>query len=273
MIIFIVSAIVSYPVARILLNKKRQDKLISSVQEPNPSQPLFPPTTTSTSTPQYTLPTTTTEQVPVDPGTASLLAQSTKATQRTSVNVKDVQDSEGVVQEHDHHKTQRAEEYFVPLMIVTACSVAFAHGGNDVSNGIGPFFVVLTYYINGDIEEEGELPLYVPVIGGVAVVIGLSTWGYKVMNTIGAKITPLSFSQGFAAQFGTGISVLTATVGGLPISTTAVIVGSILGVGLVENRDKTNFGVVFKIVLGWIATLPIAATFAILVFVILRSSF
>eukprot|EP00298_Acanthocystis_sp_HF-20_P003361 c13725_g1_i1.p1 GENE.c13725_g1_i1~~c13725_g1_i1.p1 ORF type:complete len:472 (+),score=221.47 c13725_g1_i1:23-1438(+) len=171
-----------------------------------------------------------------------------------------------------HQEARTVSEFeFIPLMIVTACVVAFAHGGNDVANAIGPFFVVLTYSREGNIDNLGEVPIYVTIIGGIGVVIGLATWGYKVMETVGSKITPLTFSKGFAAQLGAGVSVLASTVLGLPISTTAVIVGSVMGVGLVEDRKSVNFRVIGNIIAGWITTLPVAALFSMAIFAFFRA--
>ncbi|EDQ92157.1 uncharacterized protein MONBRDRAFT_5896 [Monosiga brevicollis MX1] len=114
------------------------------------------------------------------------------------------------------------EAYFAPLTVASACTVAFAHGGNDVANALGPLSVVINFWRN-HLDSHLSLPFWVNFLGGVAIVAGLTTYGQRVMETVGSGITRLSFSKAFAAQFGASVSILTATVLGLPISTTAVL--------------------------------------------------
>lgn len=118
------------------------------------------------------------------------------------------------------------------------------------------------------------MPAYVNLIGGIAIVSGLATYGQKVMATVGGGITQLSFSKAFAAQFGASISILTATVLGLPISTTAVLVGCITGVGLTEgwSSNAVDFRLIGKIVLAWIITLPAAGITTGLLYLMLRNA-
>jgi phosphate/sulfate permease len=153
-----------------------------------------------------------------------------------------------------------AEVFFAPLCIISACAVAMAHGGNDVANALGPLAVVLNYNANG-LSEAKPMPSWINVIGGLGIVSGLATLGYKVMQTVGNKITQLSLSKAFSAQFGASVSILTATVIGLPISTTAVLVGCLTGVGMADGfrKDAVDLKLIGRIVLTWIVTLPVAA--------------
>ena len=101
--------------------------------------------------------------------------------------------------------------------------------------------VILQYQVDGSVDTDAGLPWYVAAVGGLAIVVGLATWGYRVMKTVGEKITPLSRAEAFSAQFGAAVSVLIATLMGLPISTTSVLIGSISGVGLVTHgRDGVD---------------------------------
>eukprot|EP00730_Choanoeca_flexa_P011287 TRINITY_DN24355_c0_g1_i1.p1 TRINITY_DN24355_c0_g1~~TRINITY_DN24355_c0_g1_i1.p1 ORF type:complete len:498 (+),score=87.66 TRINITY_DN24355_c0_g1_i1:88-1581(+) len=163
------------------------------------------------------------------------------------------------------------EVFFAPLVVTSACAVAFAHGGNDVANALGPLGVIINYQRN-DLATILPMPAYVNVIGGVAIVTGLATYGQKVMRTVGGGITQLSFSKAFSAQFGASVSILTATVIGLPISTTAVLVGCITGVGLTDGwrSDSVDFKLIGKIVMAWIITLPAAGITSGLIYLMLR---
>lgn len=164
-----------------------------------------------------------------------------------------------------------AEQRFMKLMIVTACVVAFAHGSNDVSNSIGPFGAILVAYGYVDSTPEGpKIPFWVLFAGGVGIVVGLATYGYRVMETIGSKIAKLTYARGFAAQVGTAVTVLTATQMGISVSTTHCLIGAISGVGLVEGRDKLNFKTLRHIVFSWIITIPAAAASSIVVLELVR---
>lgn len=166
-----------------------------------------------------------------------------------------------------------AERWFGPPMIMTACCVSFAHGGNDIANAIGPLTEILLYAGFGSLDSTNTSELwYVTPLGGVFLVLGLVLWGQNVMKTIGEKITRLTYSKGFAAQFGAAVAVLVATVMGLPISTTAVLVGAIAGVGFSEGANTVDTRLVGKIVIGWIVTLPIAGLFAAAIFAIARAA-
>ena len=170
-------------------------------------------------------------------------------------------------------KTPPAERYFVLPMVMTACSVAFAHGSNDVGNAIGPFSATLHIYTTGGMDGAAETPTIVTFCGGLGIVVGLAAFGRRVIETVGKKITPLTFSKGFAAQYGASLAVLICTAMGLPISTTSVLIGSIAGVGMASgNENSVDLNVIKRIVLGWFATLPAAGVVAATIFAICKAA-
>ena len=152
------------------------------------------------------------------------------------------------------------ERVFAVLMIFTACSMAFAHGSNDVANAVGPLAAVVSIVSSGgDIAAKATMPPWILLLGGGGIVVGLATYGYKVMGTIGRKITELTPSRGFAAELGAAATVVIASGTGLPISTTHTLVGAVLGVGLARGIGAINLRMVGSIFLSWLVTLPAGA--------------
>ncbi len=166
------------------------------------------------------------------------------------------------------------ERVFAVLMVFTACAMAFAHGSNDVANAIGPLAAIVSVVgSGGEIAAKSALPWWVLLLGGGGIVIGLATFGFKVMATIGKKITELTPSRGFAAELGAATTVVLASGTGLPISTTHTLVGAVLGVGLARGIGALNLGVISRIVLSWIITLPAGGLLAIMFFFMLKAVF
>ncbi|SRR5581483_1907322 len=165
------------------------------------------------------------------------------------------------------------EKMFVYLQILTACFVAFAHGANDVANAIGPVAAVLDVIKNGIVTEATTIPSWLLAFGGVGIVVGLATWGWRVIETIGKKITELTPTRGFCAEFGAAITILLASKLGMPVSTTHCLVGAILGVGMARGMRALNLNMIRDIVLSWIITLPASAAMCIAIFYILRAIF
>jgi PiT family inorganic phosphate transporter len=166
------------------------------------------------------------------------------------------------------------EKVFAVLMIFTACAMAFAHGSNDVANAIGPLAAVVSVIANnGEILAKSALPGWILVLGGAGIVIGLATYGYKVMGTIGKKITELTPSRGFAAEMAAATTVVIASGTGLPVSTTHTLVGAVLGVGLARGISALNLRVIGHIVTSWVITLPAGASLSILFFFIFKGIF
>lgn len=168
------------------------------------------------------------------------------------------------------------ERVFAVLMIFTACSMAFAHGASDVSNAVGPLAAVVgVIEAGGDMVIGGKSPVpgWVLLLGAVGIVIGLATYGWKVIATIGKGITELTPSRGFAAELATAGTVVTASGIGLPVSTTHTLVGAVLGIGLARGIGALNLSVVGKIISSWVITLPVGALLAIVYFEIMQLVF
>ncbi len=172
----------------------------------------------------------------------------------------------------DFHFTN-VEKVFGVLMIFTACAMAFAHGSNDVANAVGPLAAVVGIAQTGAVAAKTVMPAWILLLGGAGIVIGLVTYGHKVIATVGTGITELTPSRGFAATLGAATTVVIASGTGLPISTTHTLVGAVLGVGLARGIAALNMNVVRTIFLSWIVTLPAGAVLAIVFFYILKGIF
>ncbi len=156
----------------------------------------------------------------------------------------------------------RVELIFSRLQIMTACYVAFALGANDVANAIGPVAAAASVYQTGAVGTEVAIPIYLLLIGGIGIVIGMFTWGYKVIRTIGTKITHITNSRGFSIEFGAATSVLLASKLGMPVSTTHAVVGAVVGVGLARGLEAIDLSIIKKITITWVVTVPISAATA-----------
>ena len=175
--------------------------------------------------------------------------------------------------DRDFHFTN-VEKIFAVLMMFTACAMAFAHGSNDVANAIGPLAAVISIVDNGgEITQKSALPLWVLLLGGGGIVVGLVTYGHKVIATVGTNITELTPSSGFAATLAAATTVVLASRTGLPISTTHTLVGAVLGVGLARGIAALNLNVIRTIFMSWVITLPAGAILSIIFFFILRAIF
>ena len=162
-------------------------------------------------------------------------------------------------QEDPKHRFSRVEKIFVVLQILTACAIAFAHGSNDVANAIGPLAAISSAISGADLGGKASVSPWMLAIGGIGIVFGLATWGYRVMETVGKRITELTPSRGFAAQLAAATTIVVASRLGIPVSTTHTLVGAVLGVGLARGISALDMRVVGKIIASWVATLPIAA--------------
>ncbi len=175
--------------------------------------------------------------------------------------------------DRDFHFTN-VEKVFGVLMMVTACAMAFAHGSNDVANAIGPVAaVVSTVESHGVVAQNSPLAVWVLLLGAAGIVLGLMTYGHRVIATVGSGITELTPSRGFAATLAAASTVVIASGTGLPISTTHTLVGAVLGVGLARGIGALNMNVVRTIVVSWVVTLPAGALLSILFFFILKGVF
>jgi len=164
------------------------------------------------------------------------------------------------------------EKVFAVLMVFTACAMAFAHGSNDVANAIGPLAAIYSVVSSaGEIAAKATVPAWILLIGGIGIVIGLVTYGHRVIATVGTGITQLTPSRGFAATLAAATTVVVASGTGLPISTTHTLVGAILGVGLAVGRESLNYRQIGAIFMSWLVTLPAGAALSIFFFFIFRA--
>ena len=171
----------------------------------------------------------------------------------------------------DHPKG--AEEVFRRIQIGTSCYVALAQGANDVANAIGPLAVIYFLVKTGSVGSKVPVPAFLLVFGGVGIATGVAMAGYRVMDTLGRKITTLSNTRGFCVDFAAATTVLAASKMGLPVSTTHAAVGGVLGVGLARGLEAVNLMVVVRIIVYWVLTVPAAALTSLLIFKILYAIF
>jgi PiT family inorganic phosphate transporter len=167
----------------------------------------------------------------------------------------------------------RMEGVFATLLVISAAFLAFAHGANDTANAIGPLAAIISIVREGTLAAKAAVPTWLLVLGGVGIVIGLATWGYKVIETIGKKITALTPSRGFAANLGAAMTIVIASRLGFPISTTHTLVGAILGIGLARGIEHINLRMIRDIAISWIVTVPVGAILAVIFYYILRMIF
>jgi inorganic phosphate transporter, PiT family len=174
---------------------------------------------------------------------------------------------------HDDNSFDIVEKIFKVLQIFTAALMAFSHGANDVANAIGPLVAAVNLLKTGRISESSLIPYWALALGATGIIIGLATLGWKVIHTIGKKLTELTPSRGFVAEFGAAFTILIATRMGLPISTTHTLVGSVIGVGMARGLNAINLNTTRVIVISWIVTVPAGALLAVGIFHILRFFF
>ncbi|MDG1550885.1 MAG: DUF47 family protein [Candidatus Poseidoniaceae archaeon] len=173
--------------------------------------------------------------------------------------------------EEEHRGFRGVERIFVWLQIITAAYVAFAHGANDRSNAIGPMAAVWQV-LSSDSQQlldKAPIPIWLVLLGSAGIAIGVMTWGWRVMETIGKKITDITPTRGFAAEFGAATTILVFSMPFLavPVSTTHTLVGAVVGVGLAGGAKAVDFRVFGKIAMSWVASVPVAAFGAVVLFV------
>jgi PiT family inorganic phosphate transporter len=151
--------------------------------------------------------------------------------------------------------------------------MAFAHGSNDVANGIGPLAAVVSIVSTGEIAQKAALPIWILVLGGSGIVLGLATMGYRVMQTIGTCITALTPTRGFCATLAAASTVVLASRTGLPVSTKHIAVGAVIGVGLARGVGAIDLRVIAGIFASWLITLPVGAVLAAFFFFTLKGIF
>ena len=175
----------------------------------------------------------------------------------------------------DSTELRSVERIFVFLQVLTACFVAFSHGSNDVANAIGPMSAAYQAIDAGEVALQSGVPQWALALGGLGIVIGLATWGWRVIQTVGRRITELTPSRGFCAEFAAAITILLASVipFGFPVSTTHILVGAVLGVGLARGIGALNLRVMRDITASWAVTIPAGAGLAVFFYYVLRFLF
>ncbi len=175
--------------------------------------------------------------------------------------------------ERSSDEYKAVQRIFVYLQILSAGFVAFAHGANDVANAVGPLAAAISILNTNQVAMKSAVPMWVLGMGGVGIIIGLATWGWRVMITIGKKITELTPTRGFSAEFSAATTIVLASKLGLPISTTHTLVGAVLGVGLARGIGALNLRVVGDIIISWMVTIPAGAFGAIIFYYLLTAIF
>ena len=166
------------------------------------------------------------------------------------------------------------ERVFAPMIVFTACAMAFAHGSNDVANGVGPLAAVYGLVKSGgEVAQNLPMPFWILALGGIGIVLGLATYGYRVMRTIGGKITALTPTSGFCATVAAAITVVFASRTGMPVSTTHIAVGAVMGVGLARGFAALDLRVIGSIFASWVVTLPAGGLLAAAFFFMLKGIF
>ena len=160
-----------------------------------------------------------------------------------------------------------------PLQVLSASFQAFSHGANDVANAVGPVAAIVAIIQTHSVEMAVSIPIWLLLIGGAGLAFGIYGWGHRVMDTVGKKITSITPTRGFSAEFGTATTVLLCSRLGMPVSTTHVAVGNIIGVGLARGISAINLDVLKKIFSAWVISLPAAGFFSVVIYLILSFLF
>ncbi|MBW1818105.1 MAG: inorganic phosphate transporter [Deltaproteobacteria bacterium] len=163
-------------------------------------------------------------------------------------------------------ETEKVECVFSYLQIMTACYVAFAHGANDVANAVGPLAAIYSVVQTKTVAMQVQVPVWMLAIGGAAVGGGLMVMGTRVMQTIGKRITEITPVRGFCAEFGAATTILLCSRLGLPVSTTHVLVGSVIGIGFMRGMGVLDLRVVRNIFYSWFITLPLTIVLSMALF-------
>ncbi|MDO4606839.1 MAG: anion permease [Bowdeniella nasicola] len=157
------------------------------------------------------------------------------------------------------------------MQVFTAAAFAFSHGSNDIANAIGPFIAIIDVLRSGDIASKAAVPAPVLAAFGIALVVGLWFIGRNVIRTVGTSLTKMHPSSGFSAELSAAVVVMGASVFGLPVSSTHILIGAVLGIGVANHA--TNWALMRPIGLAWVITLPAAAIMAAGMFLGLQAVF
>uniref|UniRef100_A0A665WGK3 Phosphate transporter n=1 Tax=Echeneis naucrates TaxID=173247 RepID=A0A665WGK3_ECHNA len=166
--------------------------------------------------------------------------------------------------EEDHEEKDKPEVFqlFHFLQILTACFGSFAHGGNDVSNAIGPLVALWMIYDQGGVMQDAATPIWLLFYGGIGICFGLWVWGRRVIQTMGKDLTPITPSSGFTIELASALTVVLASNIGIPVSTTHCKVGSVVAVGWIRSKKAVDWRLFRNIFLAWFVTVPVAGLFS-----------
>ncbi|XP_076813750.1 sodium-dependent phosphate transporter 2-like isoform X2 [Clavelina lepadiformis] len=162
------------------------------------------------------------------------------------------------VDENDEEDPATVRELFSSLQVLTACFASFAHGGNDVSNAIGPLIALWIIFWSGEVVQKAFTPWYLLLYGSLGITVGLWLLGRRIMETIGKDITKVTPSRGFCIELMTAMTVLIASNLGIPVSTTHCKVGAVVSIGWYRSRSAVEWSIVRNIAFAWFVTLPVS---------------
>jgi len=175
--------------------------------------------------------------------------------------------------EREEDPYYQVEKMANPLQVLSASYQAFSHGANDVANAIGPVAAIWAVLQTQKVEMSVSVPIELLLLGGAGLAFGVYMWGHRVMETVGKRITSITPTRGFSAEFGTATTVLLCSRLGMPVSTTHVAVGNIIGVGLARGISAINLDVIKKIFSAWVISLPAAGLFTVVIYFLLKFIF
>jgi sodium-dependent phosphate transporter len=186
----------------------------------------------------------------------------------------DVEGQVQIIQQATPEKGDKAGvgKLFSFLQILTAAFGSFAHGGNDVSNAIGPLIALWLVYQEGSVQQKAATPIYLLIYGGVGISLGLWIWGRRVIKTMGEDLTQITPSSGFTIEIGAAMTVLVASKIGLPISTTHCKVGSVVFVGWLRTKDGVDWKLFRNIIFAWLVTVPVSGSLSAFLMFILKQT-
>ncbi|MBR2214596.1 MAG: inorganic phosphate transporter [Selenomonadaceae bacterium] len=159
---------------------------------------------------------------------------------------------------------------FRKMQILSAASMAFSHGSNDAQKSMG---IITLALLSGGYLEVFEVPFYVKVLAATAMAMGTAVGGWRIIKTIGGNIFKLEPISGFAADLNSSVVIFTATLLHLPVSTTHVVSGSIMGVGTAKRVNAVRWGVAQQMVLAWVLTIPCTAVMGALAYLAAQNIF
>jgi PiT family inorganic phosphate transporter len=166
---------------------------------------------------------------------------------------------------------RKVDKYFRKLQLISAAVYSLSHGSNDAQKTIGIITIVL--FTNKLLGDSFYVPFWVIILSHTVIALGTLLGGWKVIKTLGMRVTKLTPFGGFSAETAAGLTIIGATMGGIPVSTTHTITGSIIGVGSVKGFSAVRWGVAKNILWAWVLTIPLSAIFAMISYLIITGIF